>query len=240
MTTDERIITSVKTADGAYIDGSYVKEMLEQTKRTGIKVEEIYGDKAYFRKPILDDIAEIEAKAYIPVSAVVYRIDESEYTYNKDSDEWQCSQGNITVEKKYYKSKTKTREREGYKYYFGMGQCRSCPKHDECAKKSARKILIVGLNASEFYEISQYQKTDEFKEKYKKRASIEGKNAELKRFHGLYRARGYGLLSVSKQSKLAVIAVNLKRIAAIVSSSLNRFIEKIMIIKLEIKFSVVS
>jgi len=30
-------------------------------------------------------------------------------------------------------------------------------------------------------------------EKYKKRASIEGKNAELKRFHGLYRARGYGM-----------------------------------------------
>ena len=50
----------------------------------------------------------------------------------------------------------------------------------------------------------------------KKRASIEGKNAELKRFHGLCRARRYGLLSVSMQSKLAAIAVNIKRIAAIV------------------------
>ena len=76
----------------------------------------------------------------------------------------------------------------------------------------------MGLNSGEFYTISQYQKTEEFKEKYKKRASIEGKNAELKRFHGLYRARGYSLISVSKQSKLAAIAVNLKRIAAILSS----------------------
>jgi hypothetical protein len=91
--------------------------------------------------------------------------------------------------------------------------------HDQCAKKSARRILVIGLNTTEFYEISQYQKTDEFLEKYKKRASIEGKNAELKRFHGLSRARGYGLLSVSKQSKLAAIAVNLKRIAAIASAS---------------------
>lgn len=239
MTTDERIITSVRTADGAYIDGSYSKEMLEQTKKAGIEVEEVYGDKAYFRKSILDGIAKINAKAYIPVSAVVYRIDESEYTYNKDSDEWQCSQGNVTVEKKYYKSKTRTGEREGYKYYFEINQCKACPKREECAKGRARRILVVGVNTTEFYEISQYQKTDEFKEKYKKRASIEGKNAELKRFHGLYRARGYSLLSVSKQSKLAAIAVNIKRIAAIISSSLARFIEKNVIIKLEIKFSAV-
>lgn len=30
MTTDERIITSVRTADGAYIDGSYTMEMLAE------------------------------------------------------------------------------------------------------------------------------------------------------------------------------------------------------------------
>ena len=106
MTTDERIITSVRTANGAYTDGNHAKEMLEQTKKAGIKIEEVYGDKAYFRKPILDDIKEINAKAYIPVSESVYRIDESEFTYNKDSDEWQCSQGNITEKKKYFKSKT--------------------------------------------------------------------------------------------------------------------------------------
>jgi hypothetical protein len=54
----------------------------------------------------------------------------------------------------------------------------------------------VGMNSTLFYELSQYQKTNEFKEKYKKRASIEGKNAELKRYYGLSQeARGYGLLA---------------------------------------------
>lgn len=226
MTTDERIITSVRTADGAYTDGDYAREMLEQTIKSGIQIEEVYGDKAYFRKPILENIETLNAKPYIPVSAVVYRLDESQYTYNKDSDEWICSQGNRTVEKKWYKTKNKTSStgyKEGYKYYFEMEQCKSCKKHDECAKKCSRKILNVGLNTAEFYEISQEQKTDEFKEKYKKRASIEGKNAELKRFHGLYRARGYGLVSVSKQSKLAAIAVNIKRIAGIVSPTIQLY-----------------
>lgn len=217
MTTDERIITSVRTANGAYVDGSYTKEMLADTKKCGIILNEVYGDKGYFRKSILDDIEEAKAKAYIPVSHSVYRIDESKYSYNKDADEWQCSQGNTTVNKKHYSSNRKTGKIEGYKYYFEMKQCKSCPLHDACAKKAARKILAIGKNATAFYEMAQYQKTTDFKEKYKKRASIEGKNAELKRFHGLSRARGYGLLGVSKQAKLAAIAVNMKRIAAMVS-----------------------
>lgn len=36
----------------------------------------------------------------------------------------------------------------------------------------------------------------------------------MKRFHGLDRARGYGLKSVNLQAKLTALAVNLKRIAA--------------------------
>jgi len=70
--------------------------------------------------------------------------------------------------------------------------------------------LNIGLKTTEFFGISQYQKTEEFKGKYKERASIEGENAELEKFHGLNRAGGYGLLSVSKQSKLADKAVNIK------------------------------
>ena len=37
----------------------------------------------------------------------------------------------------------------------------------------------------------------------------------MKRFHGLSRARGWGLRSILFQAKLTAIAVNLRRIAAI-------------------------
>lgn len=72
------------------------------------------------------------------------------------------------------------------------------------------------MNAAEFYEISQFQKSEVFLEKYKKRAAHEWKNGEMKRFHGLACARGYGLKAVSRQARLTAIAVNLKRIAAII------------------------
>ena len=91
----------------------------------------------------------------------------------------------------------------------------------ECLGKSKTigKVLELGENASEYYEHNQWTKTEEFKTGYKKRAQIEPKNAELKRFHGLDRARGYGLKSVSTQTKLTIIAVNLKRICKLISAS---------------------
>jgi len=215
MTTNDRIITAVHVGDGAYVDGTKFNELLELTKKSGVSIGEIYGDKAYFRKPILDKINEVGAKVYIPVSEMAYKIDEELYNYNKDSDEWFCAQGNYTI-RKYHK---KGKKRESYRYYFDKETCKNCPMRDMCISgKTVGKILEVGINTPEFYEYSQQQKSDEFREKYKNRSCQEWKNGEMKNFHGLDRALGYGLKSMTLQAKLTVLAVNLKRIAAILSS----------------------
>jgi transposase len=218
MTTDERIITAVDIHSGEYVDGAGFNTLLERTKETGITPTEVYGDKAYFRKDILDTIKENKAEAYIPVSASAYKIDEEMYSYNKDSDEWFCFMGNHTVKKESRSQKKRGEDYSFLCYTFDKQQCIDCPHRVQCFGKSKGKArkLQVSLNAAEFFEISQSQKTELFLEKYKKRAAHEWKNGEMKRFHGLVRARGYGLKSVSKQAKLTAIAVNLKRIAAII------------------------
>lgn len=150
-------------------------------------------------------------EAIIPVSEVVYRLDESRFSYNKDSDQWFCLLGNKSVEKRYKKHK------DGKPFLaikLDGAMCRECPQRESCiGKVNKRKELHIGLNTAEFYEYSQKQKSPEFREKYRLRAAHEWKNGELKRFHGLYRARGYGLKAVSMQAKLTALAVNLKRIA---------------------------
>ena len=96
--------------------------------------------------------------------------------------------------------------------------CIQCPKLLECAGKNVKKkVLGVSEHNAQYYEHSQMTKTTQFKLKYKKRASHEWKNREMKRFHGLDRARGYGLKSMSMQAKLTALAVNLKRIAVLLS-----------------------
>ncbi|CAM5194852.1 IS1182 family transposase ISBch1 [Ureibacillus acetophenoni] len=215
MTTEDRIITAIHVSNGAYVDGTKFNELLDLTKKSGVSIGEVYGDKAYFRKPILDKIKEVDAKVYIPVSEMAYKIDEDLFSYNKDSDEWFCSQGNYTI-RKYHKN---GKNRESYRYYFDKETCRNCPMRDMCISgKTVGKVLEVGINTTEFYDYSQQQKTDEFREKYKNRSCQEWKNGEMKNFHGLDRAVGYGLKSMALQAKLTALAVNLKRIAAILSS----------------------
>ena len=100
MTTDERIITAVDVHDGAYVDGSEFHKLLEKTEEAGVKVEAVTADKAYFRKDILDDLKQKDIESVIPVSSSSYKIDETMFSYNKDSDEWFCRIGNRTVKKR--------------------------------------------------------------------------------------------------------------------------------------------
>ena len=84
----------------------------------------------------------------------------------------------------------------------------------ETASPYAGEVTAAAIE--EAREVLSDEKQPEFQEKYKKRAAHEWKNAEMKRFHGLVRSRGWGLRSMSIQAKLTAIAVNLKRIAALI------------------------
>ena len=221
QTTDGSLITSITVEPGSYVDGSHFKEHLKGTGEAGMKVSGVYGDKAYFRADILNMIKAKEAQAYIPVSASAYKIDEELYSYNKDSDQWFCVMGNETVSVKTKTRKSKGKEIKLLEYRFERELCRNCRRRPECTGKSRRiaKLLRIGVNTPELYEYSQRAKTPEFLEEYRRRAKVEPKNAELKRFHGLNRAKGYGLKSVRIQAKLTALVVNLKRIARMVSAS---------------------
>ena len=81
-------------------------------------------------------------------------------------------------------------------------------------KRISRK-LSIGTSTADLYEHSRFTKSDGFLERYKVRAKIESKNSEMKRFHGLGRAIGYGLRSVLLQAMFTAIAVDLKRMVAL-------------------------
>ena len=220
MTPDERIITAIDVHGGEYVDGKEADKLIEKTEAAGVEVKTVYGDKAYFRKDILEMLEDKQIEGVIPVSASVYKIDEELHSYNKDSDQWFCFMGNHTVGcKKNTQGNGRGDTYEIYTYVFKKEQCAQCPYREQCigkAKGRAKKLRVTN-SAPIFYQISQEQKKPEFKEKYKKRASIEWKNAEMKHLHGMARARGWGKRSVTFQIKLTAIAVNLKRIAAIMA-----------------------
>ena len=217
MLAEDRLITGVTVQSGEKVDGVHFAKLIEETLKAGISPKKIYGDKAYCRPDILAKAKEIGAEPIIPVSESAYRINEKLFSYNKDSDQWFCFMGNHTVKKSLSKQQKNGKEYQQFIFTFDKELCLKCPHRAECMGKSKSKArqLRVSMNTSKLWELSQKQKTDQFKSDYKKRSAIEWKNAELKRFHGLARAAGYGLKAVSTQAKLTVLAVNLKRIAAL-------------------------
>jgi transposase len=224
MTTEERIVTAVNVYGGEHADGTDFDDLIDRTLKSGMNISEVYGDKAYCKPGIYEKIEKIKAEAYIPVSASAYRIDEEFFSYNKDSDQWFCVLGNMTVSKKREeKKKSDGTTKTQYVYGFDKDVCVGCARREACMGKSAAKQKNRKLHVTEdtpkLYELNKRQQSPEFSEKYKKRAAHEGKNAEMKCFHGLDRARGFGLSSVSVQAKLTALAVNLKRIANIVTET---------------------
>ena len=207
------IITGMTVQPGNYRDGDQFKELLDKTKEAGIKPSAAFGDKAYCRPDILEETKKLGASAYIPISHSAYHINEKLFSYNKDSDTWTCINGNESGTGKLHGKGKKLQ----LKYRFERECCRNCPHRQKCLGKASTiaKILSVGMNNSELYEHSQFTKSEEYLEQYKIRSRIEPKNSEMKRFHGLDRANGYGLQSVLLQAFFTAIAVNLKRMVAL-------------------------
>ena len=78
--------------------------------------------------------------------------------------------------------------------------------------------ITIGKHHDLVMEAKEYNKIQDFKDDMKERAHIEPKNAEMKRFHGMERARYWGLPKVNVQFIITAIAVNVKRLANVSDS----------------------
>ena len=103
-------------------------------------------------------------------------------------------------------------------FYFNKKDCGNCKLKEKCTVQERRTITI-----SQHYELlkraREYNKTDHFKEDMKQRAHIEPKQGEMKRYHGLERAKYWGLPKMNIQATISAIVVNVKRVITMNSCS---------------------
>ncbi len=102
-------------------------------------------------------------------------------------------------------------------FYFKKEICQQCVLKDQCTKQE-RRTITIGKHHELIKEAKEYNKTQDFKDDMKERAHIEPKHAEMKRFHGMARARYWGLTKVNIQMIITAITVNVKRLANVIGS----------------------
>ena len=90
MMTEEGIITGMIVHPGNYRDGDYFKELLDLTIKSGIDPDAAYGDKAYCRPDVLEEIKKLSYKAFSLTSfnescSIQFLYDFSEIDFNNNT-----------------------------------------------------------------------------------------------------------------------------------------------------------
>lgn len=126
----------------------------------------------------------------------------------EDADFVICPAGEHSIRKAVQGSK-KSGESRSLVFYFDTERCKTCPLREGCLKPGAKsKTYSIRMVAEHFKEQIEFENSDTFKERIRRRPIIKHKNAELKRFHGMTKAKYRGLFRMRIQAVLTAFVVN--------------------------------
>ncbi|QPJ61640.1 MAG: IS1182 family transposase [Candidatus Nitronauta litoralis] len=209
-TVNSRFITSVQATPGNKRDGSVTVQSIEEQKPHRLKPEKLIGDTAYsdggYRKALKEHGTELVAPLRIMnnITRAVYP--KSMFDYDAKKNTLTCPAG-VTIKQSFHDYQKDVRM-----FHFPLTKCGPCEHLSKCTKaKEKRRVVGIGPAHQELRDAEVYNKTDQFKEDMKLRQAIEGKLSEMKRYHGLTRARYRGLNKMKLQCYFTAVAVNIKR-----------------------------
>ena len=202
---EKGLILGTETTSASAADVTVAKEILPKTlDRHRLDPAHLAADKAYSSPELRDALQAREIEAVIPLMHGGRNMNPgfSTIDFEPIGDTLVCPAGN---------NMTRYDIKDGSAVFAGVG-CASCSEKALCtdAKRNIRRIKFRSNWQKRFAQVA-FQKTDEFKELYKQRSSVERVNSEAKRQHGLTRARYRRLKKVAVQGYLTAIAINLKR-----------------------------
>ena len=206
------VVTSVQVESANESDSSALKAVIEELERTGKKPEELQADTSYGSQENYDaaKTREIELTAPVPGTRKTKGVTLDDFEFDANTPILKhCPNGKEPRSQRYRKSRN-----TGKADYDIQTQCAGCPHYDDCPGK----ILKNGIRRIEWkkknYELAkrrQYQKTPEFKERYKKRSGIEATFSQLGNTHGGKKLRVRTFPAVRAATLLKLIAINIHR-----------------------------
>lgn len=201
---EDGFIKNINATQGNSYDGDILIPLIDEMIEHGFNASEVVGDTAYGE---VDNRNKLLLKGITVVAPFKKETNKGVFPQSKFTIEEHgviCPAGCRTMVWNHNK-KTET-----ITFYFNKNDCGNCKLKEKCTVQKRRTITI-----SQHYELlkraREYNKTDHFKEDMKQRAHIEPKQGEMKRYHGLERAKYWGLPKMNIQATMSAIVVNVKR-----------------------------
>ena len=203
------VITSVQVEGAHHSDQNAVGAVLDQLKAVDLKPEVMSADAGYGSQENVDFCQEHEVELLSPVSGKDPASSLEDFTFCSETGEMvSCPNGEKPVNQRYRKNREKW-EAE----FILFSQCNECPHQANCPgkilKKGIRKITWTQANR-EIAQRRKFQKTEEFKTRYKIRSGIEATFSQLKNTHGADRlsARGHPMVELVMTLKCTALNVH--------------------------------
>ncbi|MBI4680717.1 MAG: IS1182 family transposase [Nitrospirae bacterium] len=210
MDDESGIITSARTITGNRNEGANqeVKNILKEDASKNITHEAVCADSLYDSYENRQQIHIENMRAFIPSRTKTGKIKThiENFIYDKAKDTLICPQG--------YSPISKTIQQQGTLYIFSTAQCKNCPNIHNCPTPNYERVRVFVSND---YRLKLMDDIPAKLETYVRRKGIERKFGEVKKWHGLSRARYRQRWRVAIQSFMTFSVVNIKRIVALLS-----------------------
>lgn len=212
MKSEDGFVTNIIGTGGNTYDGNILVPLVDEKIENSSKPPKIGGDTHYGSAENRYQMSLREIRIVAPLKEdfnPTGLLPQEKFVLDKSGVT--CPAGNRTMISNY-------NEKEGTTtFYFKKEICQQCTLKDQCTKQE-RRTITIGKHHELIKEAKEYNKTQDFKDDMRERAHIEPKHAEMKRFHGMARAKYWGMAKVNIQFIITAITVNVKRLANVIGS----------------------
>jgi transposase len=237
---ESQVIADVDVIPGNAHDSQNAPSLIQQAEENlEAPIETILGDTAYGTVEARLDAQEHHYEIIAPVSHGPHsgRFTKEDFVIDLQHDSVTCPNGQTTT--LWYRQKRKTKRETTFLYKgfrFSVEQCHSCPLRDQCLEDKTSYRSIAVHEHEELLRVAKaFQRTDEFRARYRKRVVAEHRIARLVRL-GIRQARYFGSKKTLFQLAMAAVVANQTLYAA--SSIYNSlFILPLLLLSLFIAYS---
>ncbi len=204
------LITHVEVTPSHKSDAGALLPAIASAREKGLGPKDVLADSLYGSDENCQEAQSQDVEVVAPVmGAAKYAVSLADFAASDNGDVLACPQGHAPEMVK----KKKTR----YTAAFASAQCEQCPRKTDCPVKKGKKHYYLRYTEKESRIARKrgYERTSEFKDRYRWRAGVEATMSEYDRRTGVKRLRVRGLKAVRFCATLKALGINLLRAAAV-------------------------
>ena len=204
------LITHIEVEPAHKSDANALVPAIESSKERGLAPEELLADTLYGSDENCQKAAKLGVELVSPAKSKDKEgITLSDFEVSEKGDVVSCPQGHIPVSTK----KNQTR----HSVAFDSQHCSICPFQKTCPVEQGKNRHYLRYTDKEMRLAIRkaYEQTDEFKDRFRWRAGVEGTMSEYDRRTGVKHLRVRGFKAVRFCATLKAIGVNIFRATAV-------------------------